>query len=43
MVKDAAVAPYLNGILTSFFSTKFDPKCDVFDDSQDDVIQFCKK
>ena len=43
MVKDAAVVPYLNGILTSFFSSKLDPKCDVFDDSQDDVIQFCQK
>jgi len=43
MVKDASTAPYLNGILTSFFSTEMDPSCDIFDDSQDDVAQFCRK
>jgi peptide/nickel transport system substrate-binding protein len=40
---NAATAPYLNGILTSFFSSKMDPACDVFTDSQDDVAQFCMK
>jgi peptide/nickel transport system substrate-binding protein len=39
----AATAPYLNGILTSFFSSKMDVSCDIFDDSQDDVAQFCMK
>jgi peptide/nickel transport system substrate-binding protein len=43
MVKYASSAPYLNGILTSFFSSKMDPSCDVFDDNNDDVIQFCMK
>lgn len=42
-VKYASTAPYLNGIITSFFSSKLDPKCDVFDDNQDDIIQFCQK
>jgi peptide/nickel transport system substrate-binding protein len=41
--KDAATVPYLNGILTSFFSTSMNPSCDIFDDNQDDVAQFCKK
>ena len=43
MSNDAATVPYLNGILTSFFSTKLDPACDVFDDNQDDIAQFCQK
>lgn len=43
MVKYASTVPYLNVVLTSFFSSKLDPKCDVFDDSQDDIIQFCQK
>ena len=43
MSDDAATVPYLNGILTSFFSTKLDPACDVFDDNQDDIAQFCQK
>lgn len=43
MINNAAAAPYLNGILTSFFSTKLNPACDVFDDNQDDIIQFCQK
>jgi peptide/nickel transport system substrate-binding protein len=41
--KYAATAPYLNGILTSFFSTKMNVNCDVFDDSQDDPAQMCEK
>jgi peptide/nickel transport system substrate-binding protein len=41
--KNAATVNYLNGILTSFFSTKMNPSCDVFDDNQDDVAQFCEK
>jgi peptide/nickel transport system substrate-binding protein len=43
MSNDAATVPYLNGIITSFFSTKLNPSCDVFDDNQDDVAQFCQK
>jgi peptide/nickel transport system substrate-binding protein len=41
--KNAASVNYLNGILTSFFSTKMNPSCDIFDDNQDDVAQFCQK
>ena len=43
MVKNAAAAPYLNGILTSFFSTKMNVACDIFDDNNDDPAQFCTK
>ena len=43
MVKYASTAPYLNGILTSFFSTKMNVACDIFDDNNDDVAQFCRK
>ncbi|HEY2311190.1 MAG TPA: ABC transporter substrate-binding protein [Gaiellaceae bacterium] len=43
MSQDAATVPYLNGIITSFFSTKLNPACDVFDDNQDDIAQFCQK
>jgi peptide/nickel transport system substrate-binding protein len=43
MVKYATEIPYLNGILTSFFSSNMDMACDVFDDSQDDFAQFCMK
>jgi hypothetical protein len=43
MVKYATEVPYLNGILTSFFSSKMDMSCDIFDDSQDDFAQFCLK
>ena len=42
-VKYASTAPYLNGILTSFFSSKMDPACDIFTDGQDDPAQFCEK
>jgi len=41
--KYAATAPFLNGVLTSFFSTKMDTSCDVFDDWGDDMAQFCMK
>ena len=43
MVKYASTVPYLNGILTSFFSTRMNVDCDVFDDNQDDLAQFCTK
>jgi len=41
--KYAATVPYLNGLLTSFFSSKMDMSCDVFTDSQDDPAQMCMK
>ncbi len=43
MTKYAATVPYLNGILTSFFSSKMNMSCDVFTDSQDDPAQMCLK
>ncbi|MFL5942434.1 MAG: ABC transporter substrate-binding protein [Gaiellaceae bacterium] len=43
MVQHATEAPYLNGILTSFFSSKMDVSCDIFDDNNDDLAQFCLK
>jgi peptide/nickel transport system substrate-binding protein len=43
MVKYASTAPFLNGILTSFFSSNMNVACDIFDDNQDDVAQFCQK
>jgi peptide/nickel transport system substrate-binding protein len=43
MTKYATEVPYLNGILTSFFSSRMDMSCDIFDDSQDDFAQFCLK
>ena len=43
MVKDASTVPYLNGILTSFFSSKMDLSCDIFTDNNDDLAQFCLK
>jgi peptide/nickel transport system substrate-binding protein len=43
MVKDATEAPFLNGVITSFFSTKMNPNCDVFDDWFDDVAEMCMK
>jgi hypothetical protein len=33
----------MNGILTSFFSSKMALPCDVFDDLSDDLAQFCLK
>ena len=41
MVKYASTAPYLNPIVTSFFSPQVSLSCDVFDDSADDLAQFC--
>ncbi len=43
MVEYATEVPYLHGTLTSFFSSRMDPSCAVFDDSQDDLAQFCLK
>jgi len=43
MVKYASEAPFLNGVLTSFFSAKTDPNCDVFDDLFDDPAEMCLK
>jgi hypothetical protein len=43
MVKYASTAPYMNGIFTSFFSSKMSLACDVFDDLIDDLAQFCLK
>jgi peptide/nickel transport system substrate-binding protein len=43
MTKYASTAPFLNGILTSFFSSKMDVGCDIFTDSQDDMAQMCLK
>ncbi|HEU5214660.1 MAG TPA: ABC transporter substrate-binding protein [Gaiellaceae bacterium] len=43
MVKYASTAPYYNGIVTSFFSSKMALPCDVFDDNDDDLAQFCLK
>jgi peptide/nickel transport system substrate-binding protein len=43
MVQYASEAPYLNGILTSFFSSRMSLPCDVFDDNNDDLAQFCLK
>jgi len=43
MVKYVSEAPFLNGVLTSFFSANMDPNCDVFDDWFDDVAEMCMK
>jgi peptide/nickel transport system substrate-binding protein len=43
MVKYATEAPFLNGVITSFFSSKMNPNCDVFDDWFDDVAEMCMK
>ncbi len=43
MTKYASTVPYLNGLLTSFFSSKMDMSCDIFTDSQDDLAQMCQK
>ena len=43
MVKYASTAPYLNGILTSFFNSKMNLACDIFDDNNDDLAQMCLK
>ena len=43
MVKYATEAPFLNGVITSFFSSKMDPSCDIFTDLFDDMAQTCTK
>jgi peptide/nickel transport system substrate-binding protein len=43
MVQHASTAPFSNSILTSFFSSKLSLSCDIFDDNNDDVAQFCLK
>jgi peptide/nickel transport system substrate-binding protein len=43
MVKYASEAPFLNSVITSFFSSKMDPNCDVFTDLFDDMAQMCRK
>jgi peptide/nickel transport system substrate-binding protein len=43
MVKYASQAPFLNGVITSFFSSRMDPNCDIFTDLFDDVAQMCLK
>ena len=43
MVKYASQAPFLNGVITSFFSSKMDPNCDIFTDLFDDMAQMCRK
>jgi peptide/nickel transport system substrate-binding protein len=43
MVQDATEAPFLNGVITSFFSSKMNPSCDVFDDWFDDPAEMCMK
>ena len=43
MVKYASEAPFLNGVITSFFSSKMDPNCDIFTDLFDDMAQTCQK
>jgi peptide/nickel transport system substrate-binding protein len=43
MVQQASTVPYLNVILTSFFNSKMDLNCDIFDDNNDDLAQMCMK
>ena len=43
MTKYATEAPFLNGVITSFFSSRMNPNCDVFDDWFDDVAEMCLK
>jgi peptide/nickel transport system substrate-binding protein len=44
MVKYASQAPFLNGVITSFFASRMDAKnCDVFTDLFDDMAQTCLK
>jgi peptide/nickel transport system substrate-binding protein len=43
MVKYATEAPFLNGVITSFWSSKMNPNCDVFTDLFDDMAQTCQK
>jgi peptide/nickel transport system substrate-binding protein len=43
MVKYASEVPFLNGVITSFWSSKMNPNCDVFTDLFDDMAQTCMK
>jgi peptide/nickel transport system substrate-binding protein len=43
MVKYASEVPYLNGLLTDFFSSRMDVKCNVDTNFQADFSQFCLK
>jgi peptide/nickel transport system substrate-binding protein len=43
MTKYASEAPYLNRLLTAFFSTRMNMSCDINDDDYDDIAQFCLK
>jgi peptide/nickel transport system substrate-binding protein len=43
MTKYAATAPFMNPLLTSFFSSRMNVACDIYTDNQDDVAQMCLK
>ena len=43
MVQYASEAPFLNGVITSFFASRMDPNCDIFTDLFDDMAQTCLK
>jgi peptide/nickel transport system substrate-binding protein len=43
MVKYASTVPYLNGLLTDFFSKRMDLKCNIDTNFQADFSQFCLK
>jgi peptide/nickel transport system substrate-binding protein len=43
MVKYASTVPYLNGLLTDFFSSRMDPGCNVTTNFYADFSQFCLK
>ncbi len=43
MVKYASQVPYLNGLLTDFFSSRMDPSCNVITNFYSDFSQYCLK
>ena len=43
MVKYSSEVPYLNGLLTDFFSSRMDPSCDVNTNFYSDFSQYCLK
>jgi len=43
MTKDASTAPFMNPLLTSFFSSRMNVACDIYTDNQDDLAQMCLK